>query len=53
MVGMAQLDVGEAFVRGHEAVAYDLDLRLVGDGFEVWVEDRPFGVEGLAVSVGR
>lgn len=52
VVRVAKLDVGQAFVGRDEAVADDLDLRLVGDGLEVRVEDGAFGVEGLAVAVG-
>ena len=44
-------DVGEAFVLGNVAIADDLDFGLVGDGFEVWVQDAAFGVQSLAVAV--
>lgn len=46
-----ELDVLEAFVLGHEAVSDDLNLRLVGDGLEVGVEDASLGIESLAVAV--
>ena len=51
VVGVHEGDVGKAFVLGDVAVADDLDFRLVGDGFEVWVQDAAFGVESLAVAV--
>jgi|SRR5579859_5817248 len=34
-----------------EAVADDLNLRLVGDGFEIRVQDRALCVESLSVAV--
>ena len=52
VVRVAELDVGQAFVRGDEAVADDLNLGLVRDGLEVRVEDGPLGVEGYAVAIG-
>lgn len=53
VVRVAQADVREALVVAlDEAVADDLDLGLVGDGLEVWVEDGALGIEGLAVAVG-
>jgi len=51
VVRVAELDAFEAFIRRNEAVAYDLDLGLVGDGSEIRMEDGPLGVEGLAVTV--
>jgi hypothetical protein len=51
VVWVAQADVGQAFVRGDEAVADNLDLGLVRDGLQVRVEDGPLGVEGCAVAV--
>ena len=51
VVGVDELDVGEAFVLGHEAVADDLHFGLVRDGLEIRVQDAAFGVEGLAVAV--
>lgn len=53
VVRVAELDVGQAFVGGDEAVADYLDLRLVGDGLEVRVEDGfgPDGGGGLVVAV--
>ena len=51
MVGVHEGDVGEAFVLRDVAVADDLHFGLVGDGFEVRVQDAAFGVEGLAVAV--
>lgn len=53
VVGVFELDVVEALVGVDEAVADDLDLRLVRHGFKVWVQDAAFGVEGLAVPVLR
>ena len=44
VVRMLEGDVGETFVRWDEAVAYDLHLRLVRDGFQVWVQDGALGV---------
>ena len=51
VVRVHELDVGEALVRGDEAVADDLDFGLVGDGLQIRVQDAAFGVEGLAVAV--
>jgi hypothetical protein len=51
VVRVAQRDVGQALVRGDEAVADDLDLGLVWDGLEVGVQDRALRVEGLAVAI--
>ena len=51
VVGVHEGDVGKAFVLGDVAVADDLDFRLVGDGFEVWMQDAALGVESLAVAV--
>ena len=51
VVGVYEGDVGEAFILGDVAVANDLDFRLVGNGFEVWVQDAAFGVECLAMAV--
>ncbi len=53
VVGVFDLDILEALVGIDKAVSNDLDLRLVRDGFEVWMEDAAFGVEGLAVAVLR
>lgn len=52
VVWVAEGDVGEAFVGGDEAVSDYLHLGLVGDGFEIGVENGALGVEGLAVAVG-
>lgn len=51
VVRVAELDVGEALVGRHEAVANYLDLGLVGDGFEVGVEDGFAGDRGLVAVV--
>jgi len=51
VVRVNKLDTLQAFVLGDETVADNLDFRLVGYGFQVWVEDAPFGVEGFAVAV--
>lgn len=51
VVGVHKGDVGEAFILGDVAVADDLDFGLVGDGFEIWVQDAAFGVESFAVAV--
>ena len=51
VVGVHEGDIGETFVLGDVAIADDLDFGLVGDGFEVWVQDAAFGVESLAVAV--
>lgn len=53
VVGVFEVDVVEALVGVDDAVADDLDLWLVRHGFQVWVEDAAFGVEGLAVPVLR
>ena len=52
VVWVLELDVLEAFVFRDEAVADHLDFGLVGDGFEVWVENGSFGVDGFAMAVG-
>lgn len=52
VVRVAEPDVLETLVLGHEAVADDLNLRLVGDRLEVRVQDGALGIEGLAVAVG-
>lgn len=44
VMGVLELDVGEAVVRGDKAVTDDLDLGLGGDGLEIRVQDGPFGV---------
>lgn len=44
VVRMFQLDVGQAFVRVNQPVANDLDLWLVRNGLQVWVEDAPFAI---------
>jgi len=51
VVRVAERDVGQALVFGNEAVADDLDLRLVRDCLEVGVQDGAFGVQGLAMAV--
>ena len=51
VVGVHEGDIGKAFVLGDVAVANDLDFRLVGDGFEVRVQDAAFGVESFAMAV--
>lgn len=53
VVGVFELDVLKTLVGVDEAVADDLDLRLVRHSFQIWVEDAAFGVEGLAVPVLR
>ena len=51
VVGVAKLDVLEALILGDEAVANDLDLRLVRDGLQVGVQNGLLGIECLAVAV--
>lgn len=51
VVGVAEGDVLKAFVGRHKAVADDLDLGLVGDCFEVGVEDGAFGVYCFAMTI--
>jgi hypothetical protein len=46
-----QHDVLEPFVLRHAAIADNLDLRLVGDGLEIGVEDGALGIKRLAVSI--
>jgi hypothetical protein len=53
VVRVAQTHVREALVRGHEAVADDLDLRLVRHRLEVRVQDGALRVDRLAVAVAR
>lgn len=53
VVRMTELDVFQALVRRHEAVAYDLDLGLVRDGLEIRVQNASFGVGGRgAMAIG-
>lgn len=52
MMRMTKLDLLQTLVLLHEAVANDLDLRLVRDGFEIRVKNGAFGVYGFAVAVG-
>ena len=49
---MLQGDIGQAFKRRDEAIADDLDLRLVRDRLQIWVEYGSLTVDRLAVSVG-
>jgi hypothetical protein len=51
MVRVAQRDVGQTFVFGNEAVADDLDLRLMRDCLEVGMQDGTLGVQSLAMAV--
>ena len=51
VMGVHELDVGKAFVFGHEAVADDLHFGLVGNSLQIWVKDAAFGIKGLAVAV--
>lgn len=51
VVRVDELDIGETFVFGHEAVADDLHFRLVRYGFQIRVQDAAFGIECLAVAV--
>lgn len=53
VVRVHKLDVGEAFIFGHEAVANDLYFGLVRYGLEIRVQNATFGVEGLAVAVAN
>ena len=52
VVRMFQLDVHQAFVRVNQPVSNDLDLWLVRNGLQVWVEDAPFAVLGFSMAVG-
>ncbi|KAH9845069.1 hypothetical protein Tdes44962_MAKER06928, partial [Teratosphaeria destructans] len=49
---VSEPDVREAFEVGHGAVPDDLDLRLMGDGLEVGMQDALRRVQRLPVSVG-
>lgn len=51
VVWVPQLDVLQPFILFYEAVSNDLDLRLVRDRLEVWMQDGSFRVERLAVTV--
>ena len=51
VVRVAELDVGQPFVGRDEAVADYLDLRLVGDGLEIGVEDGFGSDRGFAAIV--
>jgi hypothetical protein len=51
MVRVLELDVLKTFIRLDESITDDLDLRLVGDCLQVWVQDAALCVQGLAVAV--
>jgi hypothetical protein len=51
VVWVLELDVLESFVRLDEAVADNLDLWLVGDGLQVWVQDAALSVQSLSMAV--
>jgi hypothetical protein len=51
MVRVFELDVREALIGFYETVADDLDLWLMRDGLEIWVEDATLRVEGFAVAI--
>ena len=51
VVRVDELDVGETFVLGHEAVANDLHFGLMRYSLEIRVQDAAFGIESLAVPV--
>lgn len=46
-----ELDVLQAFVGRYQAVADNLDLRLMWDSLQIWMQDGALCVESLAVSV--
>jgi hypothetical protein len=50
-MGMSQLDVLQTLVVLDEAIANDLDLGLMRDRLEVWVENGSLGVQRLAVTI--
>lgn len=52
VMGMFESDVLQAFILGKKAVADDLHLRLMRDGFQVWMQHATFGIESFAVAVG-
>ena len=52
MMRVHELDVVQAFVFREEAMAEDLDLGLMRDGFQIRVEHTAFCVESFAVAVG-
>jgi len=51
VVRVLELDILKAFIGGNETIADDLNLRLVRDGLEIWVENATLCVEGLAMTV--
>lgn len=51
VMGMLEADVLQTFVLGEEAVADDLHLRLMRDGFQVRVQHAAFGVQSFTVAV--
>lgn len=53
MVGVFQLDIGEALVSLHETMADHLDLRLMRNGLKVGMQNAPFRIKGLSVAVLR
>ena len=52
VMGMLEGDVLQTFVLSEEAVADDLHLRLMRDGFQVRVQHAAFGIESFTVAVG-
>lgn len=51
VMGMSQLDVLQTLVVLDEAIANDLDLGLMRDRLEVWVENGSLGVQRLAMTI--
>jgi len=51
VVRVLELNVLQALVLWHEAIANDLHLWLVWDRLQVWVQDAALSIEGLAVAV--
>lgn len=51
VVWVLEFDVLEAFVGRYQAVADNLDLRLMWDCLQVWVKDRALGVKSLSMSI--
>lgn len=52
MVRVFQLNFFQSLIGVDMSMSDDLDLRLVRDGLQIWMQDAPLAVEGLAVSVG-
>jgi hypothetical protein len=51
MMRVLQTNIAQTFVLSDGPVANDLDLWLMGDGLQIWVQDAALCIEGLAMPV--